>query len=111
MATECEAHGIIVQSVLPARIGSDVCEANRQGLFKPSPERYVESAMRNIGYGTYTYGYWPHALIHLLLHEANFYSTSISLWIMRNIFHKIYSIENRRYSARKSIDISECIRF
>lgn len=79
MAIECRDHGIYVQSVLPAYLARD---KNCTGWFTPTVETFIGSAMKTIGHGTYTFGYWSHAVLRLLLHEINFYSISVYSVIM-----------------------------
>lgn len=52
--------GIIVQSVRPGFVATNMSGIKRGSLFTPLPEVFVRSAMGTIGVESPTYGYWSH---------------------------------------------------
>jgi len=54
--------GITIQSVLPAYVSTNMSKIRRSSLMVPTPDVYVDHALRNVGLETRTYGYWPHKL-------------------------------------------------
>lgn len=64
LAAECRAHGIIVQSLLPAYVGTKLPGLSGKVSYDvPSPEAYVEAALGTIGVETRTAAYWFHKIL------------------------------------------------
>ena len=59
---EYQDKGITIQSVLPAYVSTNMSKIRRTSLMVPSPDVYVDHALRTVGLETRTYGYWPHKL-------------------------------------------------
>ena len=54
--------GITIQSVLPAYVSTNMSKIRRSSLMVPTPDVYVDHALRTVGIESRTYGYWPHKL-------------------------------------------------
>lgn len=67
LQTEYSAQGIIVQSVLPGFVATNMTGMKRTSLMAPSPDAYVESALKTLGHARHTNGYLPHALMRLAI--------------------------------------------
>lgn len=48
----------------------------------PTPEQYVESAIRYIGYARHTTGFLPHSLMQFIMQFLNFISPSFTEKLM-----------------------------
>jgi 17beta-estradiol 17-dehydrogenase / very-long-chain 3-oxoacyl-CoA reductase len=59
---EYKTKGITVQSVLPAYVSTNMSKIRKTSLMVPSPDVYVDHALRTLGIEDRTYGYWPHKL-------------------------------------------------
>uniref|UniRef100_A0A3B3STQ9 Hydroxysteroid 17-beta dehydrogenase 12 n=1 Tax=Paramormyrops kingsleyae TaxID=1676925 RepID=A0A3B3STQ9_9TELE len=60
---EYKSKGIIIQSVLPFFVATKMSKIRKPTLDKPTPERYVASAIRTVGLQSQTSGYFPHAVL------------------------------------------------
>ncbi|XP_048887024.1 very-long-chain 3-oxoacyl-CoA reductase-B-like [Brienomyrus brachyistius] len=60
---EYKSKGIIIQSVLPFYVATKMSKIRKPTLDKPTPERYVASAIRTVGLQSQTCGYFPHAVL------------------------------------------------
>lgn len=65
--TEYSSQGIIIQSVLPGFVVTNMTKLKRSTLLAPTSDQYVDSALKTIGYAKHTNGYFPHALMQLFL--------------------------------------------
>lgn len=54
--------GIIIQTVMPSLVATQMSNVRRPTTFRPSPETYARTAVATIGIQDSTYGYWHHAL-------------------------------------------------
>ncbi|NXH47096.1 DHB12 reductase, partial [Dicaeum eximium] len=60
---EYKSKGIIVQSVLPYYVATNMSKIRKPTLDKPSPKTYVRAALGTVGLQSRTNGYLPHALM------------------------------------------------
>jgi len=67
LATEYEKHGVYVQSVLPGFVATNMTKMKKTTLMAPSPDVYVASAIRTLGHSRHTTGYFPHAIMKLII--------------------------------------------
>lgn len=67
LAAECRPDGIVVQSVLPGYVATKLPGLSGKSSFDvPTPDAYVESALRTVGIETRTAGYWFHNILVLI---------------------------------------------
>lgn len=105
LSTEYKEQGIIVQSVLPGFVATNMTKLRRTNLLAPSAETYVASAMRTIGYARHSSGYLPHALKQLLI--TTFYAfipdqtNSIVFYFMKKIKAKSLKL-NKKFDEEKN---------
>lgn len=69
--TEYQQKGIIVQSVLPGFVVSNMTRIKRPTWITPSADVFVASAIRTIGIARHTTGYYPHAIMRLVIDSMN----------------------------------------
>lgn len=62
LQAEYAAKGIIVQSLLPSYVATNMSKIRKPSLLVPTPSAYVKGALRTVGVEQRTYGYWTHKL-------------------------------------------------
>lgn len=67
LSTEYSSQGIIVQSVLPGFVATNMTRLKRTSILTPSADAFVAAAIRTIGYSRHTTGYFPHAIMKLII--------------------------------------------
>ncbi|XP_017116355.1 very-long-chain 3-oxoacyl-CoA reductase [Drosophila elegans] len=87
LQTEYKEHGILIQSVQPGFVATNMSKIRKASVFAPSPETYVRSALSTLGIATQTAGYLPHALLQLVIHftEAVFGEQFARSVVLKNI--------------------------
>ena len=65
LTAEYEHQGIIIQSVLPGPVATNMTNIKNGNLFAPKAKTYVSSAIKTVGFAEYTTGYFPHSLMVL----------------------------------------------
>ncbi|EDW32744.1 GL18340 [Drosophila persimilis] len=87
LQTEYKDHGILIQSVQPGFVATNMSKIRKASVFAPSPETYVKSALSTLGIASQTAGYLPHALLQLVIHftEAVFGDQFARSLVLKNI--------------------------
>lgn len=67
LQTEYKSKGIVIQSVLPGYVATNMSKISRPTWMAPSADTYVASALKTLGITAHTTGYYPHALLKLVL--------------------------------------------
>lgn len=67
LSTEYGKRGIIVQSVLPGFVATNMSKIKKPTWLAPSADQYVRSALRTVGIARHTTGYYPHAIMQLVI--------------------------------------------
>lgn len=79
----------------------------RTSLLAPSSDKFVEHALNTIGYAKHTTGYWPHALMQLVLRTFHAYlpdlTNSITLNLMQKIKRKSLKL-NQKFEEKKKAE-------
>ena len=78
LATEYEPKGIVVQSVCPGFVATNMTKMKRGSFMAPLPSQYVEAALLTVGYAGRTVGYLPHYILLFSAQLASFIVPSIS---------------------------------
>jgi 17beta-estradiol 17-dehydrogenase / very-long-chain 3-oxoacyl-CoA reductase len=89
LSAEYEHQGIIVQSVLPGPVATNLIQSMEFGqgtALTPTAAKFVESAMKTIGKTSATNGYLPHSLIQFNSQFWHFLSPSIYTILTRKYF-------------------------
>lgn len=99
------AEGIVVQSVLPGFVATNMTKLRRTTLLAPGPDKYVASALCTIGYSRHSTGYLPHALKQVVLTTFHTYfpdlTNSIVLHVMRKIKNKSLKLNKKFDESNK----------
>lgn len=89
--------GIIVQSVLPGPVATNMSKIKKPTWMAPSPKTYVGDAIKTLGIARHTTGYYPHAILRLATDLLDFFSPAFA----RNTSLK--TLDNIRKRALKKI--------
>lgn len=95
LATEYAKHGVLVQSVLPGPVATNMSKIRRSTWMACSPKTFVSNALGTLGTSRHTTGYYPHSLLQLAIDMLGLVSPSVS----RKITLK--TMENIRARAAK----------
>ncbi|XP_037936706.1 very-long-chain 3-oxoacyl-CoA reductase-like [Teleopsis dalmanni] len=71
LQTEYQSQGIIVQTLRPYIVATNMMQKPKPNLFVPSAEVYVDSALKTVGITSQTNGYFLHALPQFINHLLN----------------------------------------
>jgi 17beta-estradiol 17-dehydrogenase / very-long-chain 3-oxoacyl-CoA reductase len=55
--------GIIIQSVVPYYVSTPMIRSPKTSFLIPSADKFVESALKTVGFESRTFGYFPHTLL------------------------------------------------
>ncbi|XP_055844520.1 very-long-chain 3-oxoacyl-CoA reductase [Episyrphus balteatus] len=64
---EYKDQGIIIQSVRPGFVATNMSKVRKTSAMIPSPDCYASSALKTVGITGQTTGYWPHAVMGLVI--------------------------------------------
>ncbi|XP_029439005.1 very-long-chain 3-oxoacyl-CoA reductase [Rhinatrema bivittatum] len=81
---EYKSKGIIVQSILPFFVATKLSKIRKPTWDKPSPEAYVQSALRTVGLQSQTNGYLAHAIMGWITTSLLPMSMAINLGMRSN---------------------------
>ncbi|XP_026479091.1 very-long-chain 3-oxoacyl-CoA reductase-like [Ctenocephalides felis] len=63
LASEYASDNIIIQSVAPGYVATNMSKIKKSAWMAPSPATFVDSALKTVGVTSHTTGYYPHALL------------------------------------------------
>lgn len=89
LGTEYARHGIVVQSVLPGPVATNMSKIRRPTWMSCAPNTFVSSALATLGIARHTTGYYPHSLLQLGIDMITLLSTDISQKITLNTMNNI----------------------
>jgi 17beta-estradiol 17-dehydrogenase / very-long-chain 3-oxoacyl-CoA reductase len=69
---EYRKDNIIVQSVLPGPVATNMTKMKKGSWMAPKPDVYVESTLKTVGHADFTTGYYPHMLLNFVVFLFNF---------------------------------------
>lgn len=78
LAAEYEKVGIIVQSVLPGPVATNMTKMKKGSWMAPLAKTFAESALSTVGFTVHTTGYFPHSLLQFSAQLLNYISPSLS---------------------------------
>lgn len=97
LQSEYAKHGIIVQCLLPGTVTNHTTDSPRPGLMVPTPDKYVQSAIKTIGKENVTTGFLEHSiLIWIIKLIYRISPNSVIVW-MTNIMEGNRNNALRRY--------------
>uniref|UniRef100_A0A1B6L4K6 Uncharacterized protein n=2 Tax=Graphocephala atropunctata TaxID=36148 RepID=A0A1B6L4K6_9HEMI len=95
LASEYKKQGIKVQCLTPGFVATKISMAREPSLLSPSPEKYVQCALKSVGFGGKTTGYFPHTLMVTGAHAMEFISSTFCYWLVTQFMDKFRTRELR----------------
>lgn len=96
-----------MQSVLPGFVVTNMTKLRRSSLLAPTSDQYVENALKTVGYAKHTSGYFPHALMQLVLTTFWAYlpdlTNTLNLNMMQKIKRKSLKL-NQKFEEKKKTE-------
>lgn len=89
---EYQRNNIIIQSVMPGFVATAMSKIRKPTWMSPSPEKYVRSTMRTLGITGHTTGYYPHAIMKLVIDTLVYLSPSFGKMF---VLKSLQSIRNK----------------
>ena len=92
LAGEYEHQGIIIQSVMPGPVVTNLIQSIKLGqgtILAPSAEKFVKSAIKTVGISKSTNGYWPHTILAVTAQLWGFFSESTQVNYYRKHFQSL----------------------
>lgn len=62
LRNEYESHGLVIQTILPGYVATNMSKIRKTTWMAPSPDKFVASALGKVGKYDFTTGYFPHTL-------------------------------------------------
>lgn len=75
---EYEKDGIVIQSLLPGFVATNMTKMKKGSWMAPLPKQFVESALATIGFAGHTTGYLPHSILQFSAQLCQYILPSIS---------------------------------
>jgi 17beta-estradiol 17-dehydrogenase / very-long-chain 3-oxoacyl-CoA reductase len=93
LAAEYEHQGIIIQSVLPGPVATNMTKIKTGNFIIPSAADYVARTIKTVGFTEHTTGYWFHSLMVLAANVSNFMVPPVYRVILRKVLELARSRE------------------
>lgn len=78
LMAEYEKDGIIIQSVLPGFVATNMTKMKKGSFMAPLPKQFVESALKTVGFADHTPGFLPHSLLQFSAQLLDYVAPSLS---------------------------------
>lgn len=89
LAMEYEKEGIVIQSILPGPVATNMTKLKKGTFMAPKADKFVESALRTVEVTPYSTGYYPHTILYIFASLTKFISPSyinkMTLKTMENV--------------------------
>lgn len=94
---EYQRNNIIVQSVLPGFVATNMSKIKKPTWMSPSADKYVRSTIRTLGISGRTTGYYPHAIMKLIIDALVYISPNFGkVFVLKSL----QSIRNKALRKR-----------
>uniref|UniRef100_A0A182N9W6 Steroid dehydrogenase n=1 Tax=Anopheles dirus TaxID=7168 RepID=A0A182N9W6_9DIPT len=107
LASEYAKHNIVVQSVLPGPVATNMSKIRKSTWMACSPKVFVASAISTLGHTRQTTGYFPHALLELAINTISFVSPRLMEKITLNTMQNIRARAMKKSTARAAAPASD----
>ncbi|XP_021713340.1 very-long-chain 3-oxoacyl-CoA reductase isoform X1 [Aedes aegypti] len=78
LATEYGKQGVLVQSILPGPVATNMSQIQKSSWLACSPKTFVGNALRTLAIARQTTGYYPHSLLKLSMDILDFLSPTVA---------------------------------
>ncbi|XP_052865828.1 very-long-chain 3-oxoacyl-CoA reductase [Anopheles cruzii] len=99
LASEYAKHNIVVQSVLPGPVATNMSKIRKSTWMACAPKVFVANAINTLGHTRQTTGYFPHALLELAINLLSFISPRLMEKITLNTMQNIRARAMKKSSA------------
>ena len=99
---EFNRKGIVIQSLLPFYVSTNMNYNMKPRFYAPLPETYVSHAIKTVGRVDRTSGYYGHELYDHFFYFLGLISKIIGIDFNRRFFHKNLQVIRNRIKARKN---------
>ncbi|XP_048513900.1 very-long-chain 3-oxoacyl-CoA reductase-like isoform X1 [Athalia rosae] len=111
LAAEAAPRGVTVQCLLPGPVATKMSKIKRATWMAPTPERFVEAALKSVGIESRTTGYPPHSLIIGAVDGLKSVCEKAAIWLvartMLNIRGRALRKERRDETTRANAAVVE----
>jgi 17beta-estradiol 17-dehydrogenase / very-long-chain 3-oxoacyl-CoA reductase len=92
LSKEYENQGIVVQSVLPGPVATNMTKLKKGSWMAPKANVYVESVIQKVGIAFYAVGYYPHIILQQVTNFLNFVAPT---FLIKTTIKTMTNIRNR----------------
>lgn len=100
LQTEYRQHGIIIQTIQPGFVVSNMTKIRKPSLMAPSAKTYVSSALSTLGISERTAGYLPHSILQVVIGAMS--SLFCPQFASQFVFNKLLQIRKKALRDRTS---------
>uniref|UniRef100_A0A182PHX0 Steroid dehydrogenase n=1 Tax=Anopheles epiroticus TaxID=199890 RepID=A0A182PHX0_9DIPT len=102
LASEYAKHNIVVQSVLPGPVATNMSKIRKSTWMACSAKVFANSAINTLGHTRKTTGYFPHALLELSINILSFLSPRLAEKITINTMQNIRARAMKKSTTRSA---------
>ena len=84
--------GIVVQSVLPGPVATNMTKLKKGSLMAPKADIYVETVLSKVESAAYAVGYYPHIILEHVTYLLNFLAPT---FLLRTTIKTMENVRNR----------------
>ncbi|KAJ1520114.1 hypothetical protein ONE63_004334 [Megalurothrips usitatus] len=99
LQAEYGRQGLTVQCILPGVVATNMSKVRRATWMAPSPDQFVESALKRVGILQKTPGYYPHSLLVWSIQLMQSISPSLCLYAIMQTMLNVRDRARRRYTT------------
>lgn len=109
LATEAAPRGVTVQCVLPGAVATKMSKIKRATWMAPTPEKFVEVALKTVGIESHTTGYPPHSLIIGVVNALRYMCETGAVWLVAKTMLNVRGRALRRKTKKSQEGTQEDI--
>ncbi|XP_034230902.1 very-long-chain 3-oxoacyl-CoA reductase [Thrips palmi] len=99
LQAEYGSQGVTVQCILPGVVATNMSKVRRATWMSPTPDQFVESALKRVGILEKTPGYYPHSLLVWAIQLMQSISPTLCLYVIKNTMLNVRERARRRYAS------------
>lgn len=92
LSMEYEKQGIVIQSVLPGPVATNMTKLKKGSWMAPKADVYVEAVLQKVGIAFYTCGYYPHVILHKV---SDFFFFLLPTFYVKTTLKTMENVRNR----------------
>lgn len=99
LQAEYGSQGVTVQCILPGVVATNMSKVRRATWMSPTPDQFVESALKRVGILEKTPGYYPHSLLVWAIQLMQTISPALCLYVIKSTMLNVRERARRRYTS------------